>query len=289
MNDSSLVCVTSLPRRSRSGADNPSAGSLDLIKERYFSVGSSTVRYTRVAAQLLGITAAICRRQARQLRGSARTTESVAKTSGRAADLPNDASEIRELMLEDEMKAASPETLAQMAAAIRGADAVVAGPLAVDDHSIPGLLPHLADLGSDAFRVLRPPGPLIRHIGFAQVARKFQYVQMSQEDARRLAAGASDLGVLAQMFRKLYGDNGEFAITSFRTSGLLWADRKEWEIEPIARADFDEAFSADAFCTAWVIARQFQRAEVPRALTAARNAAARSPAAGRSPRVGDSR
>ncbi len=289
MNDLSLVCVTSLPRRSRIGADSQSADSISLFKERSFRVGSSTVRYTRIAAQLLAISAAICRRQARQLRGSARTTESVVKTSGRADDLPSDASGIRKLLLEDETKAASPETLALMAAAIRGADAVVAGPLADGDHSIPGLLPHLADLASNAFRVLRPPAPLLRHIGFAQVARKFQYIQMSHEDARRLAAGASDLGVLAQMFRKLYGDNGEFAITSFRGSGLLCADQKEWEIEPIAGEDTDEAFSADAFCTAWVIARQFQRAEVPRALAVARNAAAKATATGRPPRNGGSR
>ena len=169
----------------------------------------------------------------------ARTVESLVNTSGRAEDLPAKPSGIRKLLLEEEAQGASPEFLARMAVAIRGADVVIAGSLSDEDRGIRGLLPHLADLSSNAYRVLLP-APLIGHAGFAQLAKKFQYVQMSHEEARRLAAGASDLGILTQVLRKRLGEGGEFAITYFGGHGVLWADNKEWEIEPIAEDDADK-------------------------------------------------
>jgi hypothetical protein len=242
------------------------------------------VRYVRIAAELVGISAEVCRREARRLRGTGRTTESVAVTSGRAEDLPQRPSGIRRVLVADEVQGADPETLARMADAIRGADVVIAGPLNERDHGIRGLLPHLADLASNAYRALRPPAALIGHVGFSQLARKFQFIQMSHQDARRLAAGASDIGVLAQVLRKRCGEGGEFAITRFGGHGVLWADSTEWEIEPIAEDDVEEASVADAFCLAWVAARRFGGAGVPQALAAARKAAAKALAAGRSPR-----
>jgi hypothetical protein len=205
-------------------------------------------------------------------------------TSGRAEDLPPNPSGIRKLLLEEEAKGASPETLARIAAAIRGADVVIAGPLTDEDYGIRGLLPHLVDLASKAYRVLRPPAPLIGHVGFAQVARKFQYIQMSHREARRLAAGASDIAVLAQVLRKRCGEGGEFVITRFEGHGVLWADNTEWEIEPIAEDEVEDASVADAFCTAWVAARRFGGTGVPQALAAAHKAAAKALAAGRSRR-----
>lgn len=273
MSNPSLVCVASLAKPKPKGDGTEPEDSSPLIKERSLKAGQLTVRYTRIAAHVVGISAEACRRQARRLRGSGRTSESVAGTSGKAADLPETQSGIRKLFDKDEALPVSPEILAKMAATLRAADSVIAGPLSDDDHSMPGLLPHLAELAENAFRALRPPPPLIRHISFAQVARKFQYVQMTREEARRLAAGASDLGILAQMFRRLYGDTGEFAITSFSRTGLLWAEGQEWEIEPIANEETDDARAADAFCTAWVVARQFQRASVSKALASARKAA----------------
>jgi sugar/nucleoside kinase (ribokinase family) len=200
--------------------------------------------------------------------------------------LPANPSGIRKLLLEEEAQGASSEILARMAAAIRSADIVIAGSLTDEDRAIRGLLPHLADLSSNAYRVLRPPAPLIGHAGFAQLAKKFQYVQMSHEEARRLAAGTSDLGILTQVLRKRLGEGGEFAITRFGGRGVLWADNKEWEIEPIAEDDADKPSVADAFCTAWVAARRFSNVGVPQALAAARKAAAKALAAGR-PRHAD--
>jgi hypothetical protein len=288
MNDPSLVCVASQRKRTRDGTGGQPEGSIDLIKQRCVRMGSLTVRYTRIAAHLVGISAAVCRREARRLRGAGRTSESVAVTSARAEDLPERASGIRKLLLDEEAQGASPEILALMAAAIRGADVVIAGPLTDDDYKIRGVLPHLADLASQAHRVLRPPAPLIGHVSFGQLARQFQYIQMSHQDARRLAAGAIDMGVLAQVLRKRCAESGEFAITRFGGHGLLWADNAEWEIDPIVDGDADEVLAADAFCTAWVVARRFQRAGIPQALASARNAAARAIAAGRSPRAGGS-
>ena len=128
------------------------------------------------------------------------------------------------------------EAIAATVVALRAADAVVVGPLAPDDANSPGLLPHLADLASNAYRALRPPRELVVHPAFAQVARRFQYIQMSRQEARALCAGAGDIGILAQRLRQLQGDPGEFAITDFGRCGLLWADETWWEIDPIGVA-----------------------------------------------------
>ena len=64
---------------------------------------------------------------------------------------------------------------------------------------------------------------------------------------RRLAVWppACDLGILTQVLRKRLGEGGEFAITYFGGHGVLWADNKEWEIEPIAEDDADKPAVAD--------------------------------------------
>src|SRR5262249_9290998 len=148
------------------------------------------------------------------------------------------------------------------------ADAVVVGPLSPDDANAPGLLPHLADRAARAYRALRPPRELIVHPAFGQVARRFQFIQMNEKEARALGAGAQDLGILAQRLRRLQGDPGEFAITAFSRHGLLWADGAWWEIEPLGNVD--EAVAEAVFCTAWVVARRFRRAGAAQALAYAR-------------------
>ena len=79
---------------------------------------------------------------------------------------------------------------------------------------------------------------------------------MSHQDALWLGAGAVDIGVLAHCLRQFQGDQREFAITSFRGHGVLWAENRLWEIEPIGD-HVDEAKASAAFCTAWVVARRF--------------------------------
>jgi hypothetical protein len=98
---------------------------------------------------------------------------------------------------------------------------------------------------------------------------------MSHQDARWLGAGAADIGVLSQSLRQLQGGHGEFAITCFRGFGVLWADDRWWEIDPIG-SDVDEARTGAAFSTAWVVARRFLRASAPQALSYARSAALNS-------------
>jgi len=236
--------------------------------------GPNGLRCTRVAASTVSGSAAWCRRRGRQIQVSPRFDDPIGAAPGRTADLPENRSAILQLLDREEGSCENREAIAQAIAALRTADAVIAGPLSPDDANSPGLLPHLADLAGGAYRALRPPRELIVHPGFAQVARRFQYIQMSYHQARALGAGASDIGILAQRLRRLQGDPGEFAITAFGSHGLLWADETWWEIDPIGDEVVDESVAASVFCMAWIVARKFRRAGAVQALAYARAAAA---------------
>jgi hypothetical protein len=272
----SLVSVASEPHDSRTDGGRLNGCAAHPIREGLFTVRSCGVRCTRIAADLVGAAATIRQRRAQRLGHSPRIGESIVATCRHAEELPDDRSGIRRLLLEDLSSSVSAEDLAKMTAALRGADAVIAGPLSGGDENTPGLLPHLADLASGAYRALRPPRSLISHPGFAQLARRFHYIQMNHEEARSLGCGAIDIGVLAHRLRQIQGEAGEFAITSFRRHGLLWADQHIWEIEPIGTTVVDESRAASVFCAAWVMARHFQGDNVPRALASARAAAAKA-------------
>jgi hypothetical protein len=276
VNSFGLVSVTSEPRRVSTAKGASQNGAAQPIRCGSLRAGSSRVQYTRIAAHLVGTSSAICRRHAHQLGRRPRTVESVVATPGRASDLPEDVSAIRKLLVQNEAFGTSPEILARMVAGIRAADAVIAGPLSPDDENTPGLLPHLADLASRAYRALRPPRSVITHPGFGQVARRFHYIQMSHQQARNLGAGASDIGILAHRLRQLQGEAGEFAITSFAGRGLLWAEGAWFEIEPIGDGHLDESVAEAAFSTAWVFARCLKGATAAQALARARAAAGKA-------------
>ncbi len=191
MNSFGLVSVTSEPPRVSTAPGAAQNGSAPQIQRGSLRAGYCRVQYTRIAAHLVGTSSAICRRQAHRLARCPRIVESVVATSSRASDLPEDVSGIRKLLMQDEAFGTSPETIARMVAAIRAADAVIAGPLAPDDENTPGLLPHLADLASQAYRALRPPRSVITHPGFGQVARRFHYIQTT-----RLTNGSDDLSAV---------------------------------------------------------------------------------------------
>jgi hypothetical protein len=195
---------------------------------------------------------------------SPRFSEPIGPAPGRISDLPEDLSGVLELLEQADEPCDNREAIAGAIVALRDADAVIAGPLEPDDANSPGLLPHLAELAGRAYRALRPPRELIVHPAFAQVARRFQFIQMTHQEARALGAGAIDLGILGQRLRRLQGDPGEFAITAFGSHGLLWADNAWWEIEPIGKVD--ESVAGAVFCMAWVVARQFRRAGAAQAL-----------------------
>lgn len=97
---------------------------------------------------------------------------------------------------------------------------------------------------------------------------------MCHRDARSLGAGAIDIGILAHRLRQLQGDGGEFAITAFNGHGLLWADNRSWEIDPLSGKDVDEERAGATFCAAWVVARRFLDAPASRALAYAHSVAA---------------
>jgi hypothetical protein len=205
---------------------------------------------------------------------SPRFEDPIGAATGRLSDLPEDLPGILGLLEQKEGSWDNREAIAGAVVALRAADAVIAGPLSPDDANAPGLLPHLVDLAGRAYRALRPPRELIVHPAFAQVARRFHYIQMSRQEARALGAGAVDLGILAQRLRRLQGDPGEFAIRVLGSHGLLWADDAWWEIEPIEGGERNESVAEAVFCMAWVVARRFRRAGAPQALAYARAAAA---------------
>jgi hypothetical protein len=186
-------------------------------------------------------------------------------------DLPQGVSGILGMLGREEFAGLDHQAIARAIVALRSADAVIVGPLSPEDAQSPGLLLHLTDLASGSFKALRPPVELIAHSAFGQLARRFQFIQMSHHDARWLGAGAVDVGVLAQSLRRLQGGQGEFAITSFQSHGILWAENRWWEIDPIGRV-VDEDRSGAAFTAAWVVARCVWRASAAKALSFARSA-----------------
>ncbi len=256
-----LVLVASESSGGRDGVGGPT-------RSRPAVAGPNGMQCTRVAAHSVVGSAAWCRRLSRRASVSPLSAEPIGPAPGRVPDLPEDPSEILELLERADGPCDNLETVAAAITALRGADAVVAGPLSSDDVNAPGLLPHLADLTDLAYRALRPPRELIVHPAFAQIARRFHYIQMSDRDARALGVGAVDLGTLAQRLRRLQGEPGEFAITSFAGRGLLWADSAWWEIEPIGIVD--ESVAGAVFCMAWVVARWFRLEGAAQALAYAR-------------------
>jgi hypothetical protein len=236
--------------------------------------GPLGLQCTRIAARTVSGSAAWCRRRGRQLHVSPRFVDPIGASPGQTADLPTNTSGILQLLDREEGSRVDREDIAGAIAALRTADVVIAGPLSPDDANSPGLLPHLAELSRGAFRALRPPRELLLHPAFAQVARRFQYIQMSCHEASALGAGASDIGTLAHRLRQLQGDLGEFVITAFARTGLLWADDAWWEIEPIGCEEATESVAESVFCTPWVVARWFRGASAPDGLAFARAAAA---------------
>jgi hypothetical protein len=260
-----LVVVASESRRSRNAAGHARNGRI---------AGPNGLQWTSVAAHVVGSSAAWSRRLSRHRAVSPRFDEPIGPAPASLSDLPDHVSGLLDLMEQAHETHEHQEAITEAIVALQAADAVITGPFSTDDANSPGLLPHLADLANRAYRALRPPRELIVHPAFGQVARRFQYIQMSEQEARLLGAGARDLGILAERLRRLQGDAGEFAITSFASRGLLWADDAWWEIDLIDGAAANESVAGAVFCLAWVVARRFRRVGAAEALAYARAATA---------------
>jgi hypothetical protein len=271
---SSLVLVASEPAHGRGDGGQRRDGFAEPSHRRPAIAGPNGLQCIQIPAHAVAGSAAWCRRRGHLIGASPRFAEPTGAAPGHASDLPENPPGILGLLEQEEGACDNREAIAGAIVALRAADAVIAGPLSPDDANAPGLLPHLAHLAGQAYRALRPPRELIVHPAFAQVARRFDFIQMSRWEARVLGAGASDLGILAQRLRRLQGDPGEFAITAFDGHGLVWADDAWWEIEPIDRGDRNEAVAGAVFCMAWVVARRFRRAGAAQALAYARAMAA---------------
>ncbi len=242
------------------------------FKLRAFGTDSRRVRYTRIAAHTAGNSAAWMIQRNGGISVRDRLAGAVVMAPRGVSELPQSLSGIQRLLLQEDAAGLDHQAVAEAIVVLRSADAVIVGPISHGDSQVPGLIPHLAELAARAYRALRPPVELIGHSGFGQVARRFQFIQMSDHDARWLGSGAIDIGILAQSLRQLQGGQREFAITAFRGHGVLWADDRWWEIEPIGD-DVDEARAGAAFTAAWVVARRFLQASAAKALSYARSAA----------------
>ena len=269
-----LVAIASETHQSGKADGKRQPASALSFKVRAFGSEPRRVKYQRIAAHSVGGAAAWLIKRNGGVSVRERLAGAMVVAPRGIADLPETSSAILRLLRHDAV-GMDHQSIASAIIAVRSADAVIVGPLSPDDSQAPGLLPHLAELASGAYRALRPPAELIAHPGFGQLARRFHFIQMSHHDVRWLAAGAIDVGVLAQSLCRLQGGQGEFAITSFHGSGVLWAESRWWEIEPID-GEIDESRAGAAFCSAWVVARRFLRATAAQALVYARSAAMNS-------------
>lgn len=268
----SLVAVAS--EKPHAGNNQPAPAVS--FRLRAFGTDSRRVRYTWIAAHTVGGSAAWLLRRTGKNSVQDWLAGAIVMAPRGLSDVPQNLSGILGQLHREENTGLDHKAVAAAIVALRTADAVIAGPFSPDDANAPGIVAHLADLARRAYRALRPPRELIVHPGFAQIARRFQFIQMSHHEARTLAVGAIDIGILAQRLRQLQGESGEFAITKFSGHGLLWADGRWWEIDPIGGEEVDETRAGAAFCAAWVVARQFLEAPAAKALSYARSAAANS-------------
>jgi hypothetical protein len=267
-----LVLVASGPTGCREIASSRTSGEATATQSQRSVAGPNGLRCTRLAAHAVSSSAAWWRRVFHGTGVSPRFAEPFEPAAGSIAEPPENLRDMLTLLEDALQPGKNRAAVAKAIIALREADAVIAGPLAPDDANAPGLLPHLADLAALAFRALRPPRELVVHPAFAQVARRFHFIQMTHQEARALGAGAVDIDTLGRRLRRLQGDPGEFAITSFGSRGLLWADNAWWEIESIGNVD--ESAAGAVFCVAWVVARRFRRAGAAQALAYARAATA---------------
>ncbi len=265
-----LVLVASGPPCSR---ERPSPGGRGVLsRSQESAAGPSGLYCTRLAAHTVYESATWHRRLSKANGVSPRFAEPVGLPPCGRNDPPRDASDLRALLEQALVPGKKRDSITETIDALQEADAVIAGPLSPEDANAPNLLPHLADLAAGAFRALRPPRELLIHPAFAQIARRFPFIQMSHHEARALGSGAIDIQILAERLRRLQGDPGEFAITAFGGVGLLWADHSWWEIEPIGNVD--ESAAGAVFCMAWTVARRFRHSGAEQALAYARAATA---------------
>ncbi len=268
----SLVAVASeMP-----GAGNSQPAPPVSFRLREFGTDSRRVRYTRIAAHTVGGSAAWLLQRTGKTSVPNRLAGAIVMAPGGVSDMPLNLSGILGQLHREENTGLDHKAVAATIVALRTADAVIAGPFSAEDANTPGMVAHLTDLARRSYRALRPPRELVVQAGFGQIARRFQFIQMSHHEARTLAAGAIDIGILAQRLRQLHGEGGEFAITKFSGDGVLWAENRWWEIDPIGGDEVDETRAGAAFCAAWVVARRFLEAPAAKALSYARSAAANS-------------
>ena len=220
-----LVAVASETARA---SNNPPAPPVS-FRLRASGDDARRLRYTRIAAHTVGGLAAWLLPRTGKNAIHNRLAGAIFMAPGGLSELPQNLSGILGQLHREEKPGLDQKAVAAAILALRTADAVIAGPFSADHANAPGMVVHMADLARRAYRALRPPRELLVLAGFGQIARRFQFLQMSHHEARTLAAGAIDIGILAQRLRQLQGDGAEFPITKFGGHGPVWAENRWME------------------------------------------------------------
>ncbi len=177
-----LVAIASETHQSGKADGKRQPASALSFKVRAFGSEPRRVKYQRIAAHSVGGAAAWLIKRNGGVSVRERLAGAMVVAPRGIADLPETSSAILRLLRHDAV-GMDHQSIASAIIAVRSADAVIVGPLSPDDSQAPGLLPHLAELASGAYRALRPPAELIAHPGFGQLARRFHFIQMSHHDA----------------------------------------------------------------------------------------------------------
>jgi hypothetical protein len=149
-----LVAVASEPQRKRrDGGKNQPAASTS-FRLRVSGTESRCVRYTRIAARTAGGSAAWLLQRTGKRNVRNRLAGAIALAPGGLSELPRNLTGLLGLVRREVERGHDHETIATAIVALRGVDALIVGPLGPDDADAPGLLPHLAELASGAYRAL---------------------------------------------------------------------------------------------------------------------------------------
>jgi hypothetical protein len=134
-----LVAVASEPARTRrDGGENQPAASRS-FRLRVSGTESRCVRYTRIAAHTVGGSAAWLLQRTGKPVVRNRLAGAIAVVPGGVSELPHNLSGILGLVRREVNGSHDHETIAGAIVALRGADALIVGPLGTDDAGAPGL------------------------------------------------------------------------------------------------------------------------------------------------------
>jgi sugar/nucleoside kinase (ribokinase family) len=242
--------------------------------------GAPVVAANSIQAHLLGVQssalAELCRRLAEKAGLVPHLTERDDDDAAITVSYPSENGGSRKLLVQ-RCRPMTPPEVAPFRSILDHARALVVGPIPIEGGQAGaetvGLLTALPDLAPHAYCAIQPHPRLIGDPRFAQVIRRYHYVQMNGTEANELPVTGSLRERIAHC-RDLVGEDIDFAFTNGARRGWTSADGQYFPIDPITVAVASDIGAGDVFCTAWVIARAFFGADAGAALDYALRAAA---------------